>query len=316
MTLLTRLVDLAFPRHFSSVSRQCRGMSEGRNLASEYLVGRAFAFALCLTLIGCTGADGAVTTSSSQPTATSTSSISTTTTSVSTTTSAPASTSTTSAAALEGTTIVLDPGHNGMNWAHPEEINEVVDIGNGTKACNTTGTSTDDGYAEAEFNWEVAVLARSRLEALGATVLLTRVNNEGWGPCITERAAIGNRAGADAVVSIHADGGTVEGRGFHVIHPAVVEGLTDDIAQESLRLAHALHRAYQKTGMPTADYIANGGFSERDDLGGLNLSDVPVVFLEAGNMRNGSDAALLTDPAFRARIADAIVRALLDFLRN
>lgn len=291
-----------------------RERNPDRHLANEAQVGWALAFAISLSLIGCSGADGAVTTSSSQPTTTS--SISTTTTSISTTTSAPTSTSTMSAAALEGATIVLDPGHNGMNWAHPQEINEVVDIGNGTKACNTTGTSTEDGYAEAEFNWEVAVLARSRLEALGATVLLTRLDNDGWGPCITERAATGNRAGADAVISIHADGGPAEGRGFHVIHPAVVEGLTDDIAEESLRLARALHRAYQETGMPLADYIATGGFSERDDLGGLNLSDVPVVFLEAGNMRNETDAALLTDPEFQEEVAVAIVTALIDFLRG
>lgn len=292
------------------------GMNPDRRLAKKGLVGWALAFALSVVLIGCTGADGAVTTSSSRPATTTTSSLSTTTTPVSTTSSAPTSTSTTSAAALGGSRIVLDPGHNGMNWAHLEEINEVVDIGNGTKACNTTGTSTEGGYAEADFNWEVAVLARSRLETLGATVLLTRQDNDGWGPCITERAALGNRAGADAVISIHADGGPAEGRGFHVIHPAAVEGLTDDIAEESLRLARALHRAYQQTGMPLADYIATGGFSERDDLGGLNLSDVPVVFLEAGNMRNETDAALLTDPGFREKTADAIVTALLDFLRG
>jgi N-acetylmuramoyl-L-alanine amidase len=260
--------------------------------------------ALCFVLIGCNGADGSVTTTSSQPTTTAVSPMSTTT----------APTSTTSVVRLAETTIVLDPGHNGMNWAHPEEINELVDIGNGTRACNTTGTSTDDGYAEARFNWEVAVLARSRLEALGATVLLTRTDNDGWGPCITERAAIGNRAGADAVISIHADGGPSEGRGFHVIHPAAVAGLTDDIASESLRLARALHIAYQGTGMPLADYIGTGGFSERDDLGGLNLSDVPVVFLEAGNMRNEIDATLLTDPAFQEEVAETIVTALVDFL--
>ena len=50
------------------------------------------------------------------------------------------------------------------------------------------------------------------------------------------------------------------------------------------------------TGRRVADYIGQDGFSVRDDLGGLNLSDVPAVFLEAGNMRNPADAALLTDP--------------------
>lgn len=209
--------------------------------------------------------------------------------------------------------MVIDPGHNGMNWAHPDEINRLVDVGNGTKACNTTGTTTDAGYAEPRFTWEVAQMVAQGLEAEGASVVLTRTDNEGWGPCIHERANIANRSGADAVISIHADGGPDDGRGFHVIYPARIDGLTDDIYDDSLRLARALRDAYLQTSMPVADYIADDGYSERDDLGGLNLSDVPAVFLEAGNMRNAIDAALLTDPEFQAEISDAIVSALIDF---
>ena len=253
------------------------------------------------------------TTTTTTPITTSTVGVTTTSTTMTSTTT-PTTTSTTTGALLAGRTVVLDPGHNGMNWAHPEEINRQVDIGTGVKACNTTGTSTEDGYAEPSFTWEVAQRTVPLLEALGATVVLTRSDNDGWGPCITERAAIGNEAGADAVISIHADGGPATGRGFHVIHPAVVNGLTDDIADDSRRLAEALHAAYQTTGMPIADYVAEGGFSVRDDLGGLTLSDVPVVFLEAGNMRNVEDAALLQDAAFQDAIAQAIAEAVVVFM--
>src|SRR5207253_8694044 len=41
------------------------------------------------------------------------------------------------ASGLAGRTVVIDPGHNGQNWAHTAEINRLVDIGNGTKACDT-----------------------------------------------------------------------------------------------------------------------------------------------------------------------------------
>jgi len=228
-------------------------------------------------------------------------------------TSAPPTT-TTVVTQLSGRMIVLDPGHNGMNWAHPDEINQIVDIGTGTKPCNTTGTSSADGYTEAEFNWDVALLVKAQLDELGAIVTLTREDNEGWGPCITERAAIGNSMGTDAVISIHADGGPETGRGFHIIYPKVVPGYTDDIAESSARLAEALHAAYLETGMPVADYIGTGGYSVRDDLGGLTLSDSPVVFLEAGNMRSSADLELLESPPFREAIAEAIVAALVDFL--
>ena len=254
---------------------------------------------------------------STEPPTLSTSTEPSTTTSVDTTT----TTSTTvpatpPAPALNGAIIVIDPGHNGRNWAHLGEINRMVDIGTGTKACNTTGTSTSEGYTEADFTWDVTQAAVPLLRDAGAEVILTRADNDGWGPCITERAAIGNDNHADAVVSIHADGGPEDGRGFHVINPAKIPGLTDDIYESSKRLAAAVHASYLRTGMPVADYIAENGYSERGDLGGLNLSDVPVVFLETGNMRNATDAALLEDAAFRQAIAESITDALILFLSD
>lgn len=226
----------------------------------------------------------------------------------------PETTTTAEPLPLAGRVVVIDPGHNGQNYAHPDEINRLVDIGTKTKACNTTGTAAADGYPEAQLNWEVSQLARDALIVRGADVVLTRTDNDGWGPCITERAAIGNEVHADAVVSIHADGAQPDGRGFHVIYLATIAGLTDDIAEPSLRLATALRAAMLATGMPISDYTAKDGFSERDDLGGLNLSDVPAVFLEMGNMKNATDAALLTDPAFQQQVAEAVATAVEQFL--
>jgi N-acetylmuramoyl-L-alanine amidase len=216
---------------------------------------------------------------------------------------------------LAGKTIHVDAGHNGQNWAHPDEINRPIDIGTQQRACDTTGTATDGGYSESEYTLDVALRLSSILQGAGANVVMTRTDNGGWGPCIDERAAIGNRAGAHAAISIHADGGPPGGRGFHVIAPASVPGLTDDIAGESGRLAGAVREAYGAgTGMPVADYIGGGGLSVRSDLGGLNLSDVPKVFIESGNMRNATDASLLTDPGFRQRVAESLAAGLDRFL--
>jgi N-acetylmuramoyl-L-alanine amidase len=223
--------------------------------------------------------------------------------------------SATGATPLRGTTIAIDPGHNGRNWAHPKEINRPVDAGTLRKACDTTGTATASGYAEPTFTFDVAVRLRRILRKAGAGVVLTRRSNAGWGPCITERAAIGNRAHADAAVSIHADGGPPSGRGFHVIYPPSIRGLTDDIARPSRCLALAMRHAYRAgTGRPYATYLGANGLSARSDLGGLNLSDVPKVFVETGNMRNGADAKLLEMPRFRERIARSIANGLARFL--
>ncbi|MEV2274672.1 N-acetylmuramoyl-L-alanine amidase [Nocardiopsis sp. NPDC049922] len=216
---------------------------------------------------------------------------------------------------LSDRVVVIDPGHNGGNADAPDEINAMVPAGPGEKACDTVGAETADGYAEHEFNWELSLLVRDRLEADGATVVLTRSDDEGVGPCIDDRARIGNEADADAAVSIHADGGPESGRGFHVITPGDVPGFTDDIVEPSRLLAGDLRREYREgTGVPYADYLADEGLDERTDLGGLNMSDVPKVFLEAGNLRNPEDAALLTDPGWRERAADAIARGVAVYL--
>jgi N-acetylmuramoyl-L-alanine amidase len=217
---------------------------------------------------------------------------------------------------LTGRTVVLDPGHNGGNAAHPEVINRPVAIGGGrSKACNTTGTATASGYTEARFTLSVARVAARRLRRDGAEVVLTRRDNRGVGPCIDRRARIGNRARADAVVSIHADGGPPGGRGFHVIRPSWIDGLTDDIHDESLRLGRALRAAYgARTGLPRATYLGGNGLVARADLGGLRLSNVPAVFVETANMRNATDAAKIRSPRFRRRIARGIADGVRRYL--
>ena len=172
------------------------------------------------------------------------------------------------------------------------------------------------GLPEPAFTFDVAdATAEDAARRPAPNVVLTRASNAGWGPCITERAAIGNRAQADAAVSIHADGGPASGRGFHVIYPPSIRGLTDDIARPSKCLALAMRHAYRAgTRLPYATYLGGNGLSVRSDLGGLNLSDVPKVFVETGNMRNRSDARLLESPRFRERIARSIAAGLARFL--
>ncbi|MFE9103317.1 N-acetylmuramoyl-L-alanine amidase [Actinomadura geliboluensis] len=212
------------------------------------------------------------------------------------------------ASPVSGKVIVLDPGHNGGNASHPEVINKQVFIGNGRKPCNTVGTSTPDGYAEHAFTWDVANRLARRLRDEGAKVTLTRENDTGVGPCITERAAIANRARADAALSIHADGAAASGHGFHVIVPAPVgenKGIVDASRRLGLDIRDAFHAG---TGLPFATYVGREGLDRRDDLGGLNLSTVPAAFIECGNMANAGDAAKMSSASFRQRMADSLAQ--------
>ena len=216
---------------------------------------------------------------------------------------------------MRGVTVVLDAGHNGRNAEHPERLAALVPAGGFTKACNTVGASTGSGYPEHAYAMDVVQRATVLLRARGATVVLTRQDDDGFGPCVDARAAVGNTARADAVVSVHADGAPVADRGFHVIAPALApDGGNAAVLEPSYRLAQVLRDEFRSTGMPVATYTAVDGLVQRRDLAGLNLSRVPVVLLESGNMRNAEDAATLSSSAWRDRAAAAVVTAVETFV--
>ncbi|MDX3374268.1 N-acetylmuramoyl-L-alanine amidase [Streptomyces sp. ME02-6991-2A] len=287
--------------------------------ARPLLVAAALA-ALCLTTVaGCGGSpdttEGKGADASPSPTA----SASTTTTP--TPKASPSPTEPLPQGPLTGKTVVIDPGHNPRNREHTKEINEQVDIGTGRKECDTTGTSTDAGYAEAQFTLDVSHRLRELLQAQGARVLLTHDDDRPFGPCIDERARIGNEAKADAVVSVHADGSAVGNRGFHVILPAAVKGGgadTSKIVKSSADLgARIAGHFVRATGSAPSNYIGGGtGLDTRDDLGGLNLSTVPKVFVECGNMRDPKDAALLTDASWRQKAAQGMADGIAAYVKG
>ncbi len=211
--------------------------------------------------------------------------------------------------------VVLDPGHNGGNATAPEQINRPVPAGRGrTKACNTTGTATDAGYPEHAFTWDVALRVRELLAEAGFEVVLTRPDDTGVGPCVDERAAIGNRNAAAAVVSIHADGNTAPGAtGFHVAYSA--PPLNPAQGEPASRLATTMRDAFGAAGFTPSTYIGEQGLSPRDDLGGLNLSEVPAVLVECGNMRDAAEAAAFTSEPGRQSYAAAIAAGVVAYLK-
>jgi len=218
---------------------------------------------------------------------------------------------------LRSVTVAIDPGHQLGNHNFPRETNALVPAGGFQKPCNTTGTSTNSGVPEATVTYRLARAVEQRLEGLGATVRMTRITNSEsqWGPCVDTRGEFGESVGADLMVSLHADGASASDHGFHVIAPTRGSPWTADIAGASLRLATSLRDALTASGLPPSNYTGEGtGLNVRDDLGTLNLSDVPVAMVEIGNMRNSGDANRMTSMSGRARQADALVRGIRTFL--
>lgn len=209
--------------------------------------------------------------------------------------------------------VVLDPGHNGRNAEFSAVINQPVPDGRGgTKPCNTTGTSTDAGYPEHAFTFDVAGRVAARLSAAGVRVVLTRPDDNGVGPCVDVRGRAGEAADADAVVSIHADGSLPRDSGFHVaLSDPPLAPAQDGPARQ---LALDLRDAMRAGGFRDSDYVGRDGLSPRTDLAGLNLATRPTVLVECANMRNPDEALLVASPEGREQVATAIAAGVLAFL--
>ena len=215
--------------------------------------------------------------------------------------------------ALAGAVIVVDPGHNGGNASHGRDIARTVDAGGFEKACNTAGAATAAGYSEAAFAWDVAVRVRALLEAAGATVILTRSDNEGVGPCIDQRGrtAAGVRGLATAVAPCR----RITARIWVPRHRSSGASRVDGEHCSSVRGArpHASGRARERRLLP-ANYIGSDGVDVRGDLGTLNWAGTPAVIVECGNMLNRDDAAVMSSEDGRQRIADALVAGVAAYL--
>ncbi len=216
---------------------------------------------------------------------------------------------------LAGVVIGIDPGHNGRSWTDPSFLNHLIWNGREMETCDTTGTATDGGYTEAQFNWNVASYLSADLKLEGARVVLTRHSNDGVGPCVNTRARIIDRAHARVAIDIHADGGPPSGRGFAILEP-VPDKTNAHVVKPSDRFARILRSSFASgTGMPISTYDGVDGLQPRDNLAGLNLTTVPKVLIECGNMRNATDAGMLVTPSFQKRAAKAIAAAITSFVR-
>ena len=145
--------------------------------------------------------------------------------------------------------------------------------------------------------------------------MMTRDSNRGVGPCVDQRAYILDRARVDVAIDIHADGGPPGGRGFAILVP-VPSAQNHAVVGSSGTLALFVRSAFFNVArMPWSTYDGTRAIAPRDDLAGLNLTTVPKVLIECGNMRNATDAAMLTSAAFQRRAATALLVGMTQFLR-
>jgi N-acetylmuramoyl-L-alanine amidase len=182
---------------------------------------------------------------------------------------------------LEGIKVMLDPGH----------------------MPSAPGASGPLATKEMDANFAIAEAAAQRLRLLGAIPLLTRATTTDE-VSLTDRPKQAVERGADLFVSIHnnalPDGANPfsRPRGYTVFyyHP------------HSQALGRAVHAAYVRS-IPLPDEGL-----QWDNLLVARLSAMPSILVENAHMIIPEQEAYLNDPAFRGKLADAIVAGLKAFL--
>ncbi|HEX4049101.1 MAG TPA: N-acetylmuramoyl-L-alanine amidase, partial [Elusimicrobiota bacterium] len=185
---------------------------------------------------------------------------------------------------LAGLRIMLDPGHT----SDPRD-----------------GATGPLGTREPTANFAIAQAVAARLRREGAVPLLTRASLTDDVP-LAARPELAVERGANLYVSIHnnalPDGSDPLSapHGFMVFyyHP------------HSLDLARALHASYVKE-VPLTDEGLKWG-----NILVTRLTDMPAVLVESTMMILPEQEAMLNEPAFRDRLAKAIVDGLRSFARG
>lgn len=177
--------------------------------------------------------------------------------------------------------IVIDPAHGGSDPGH---------IG-------------PAGLREDEWAFAIARGLEAALAAGGARVFLTRSATAG--PSDRERATLANRLNADLFLSLHLGCGDPGARGA----AAFYFGHERFHSESGLLLAEAILDEIRELGIVDARAHAK-------TFAVLRETRMTAVMIEAGHVSNPDEEALLADPAFHARIVEAIAQAVRRFARE
>lgn len=199
--------------------------------------------------------------------------------------------------------ICIDAGHQGKG----NNSKEAIGPGSSTqKAKVTTGaTGVSSHKNESQINLEIALKLKNELQARGYTVIMTRTS-QNVNISNQQRAAIGNQNKAGAVIHLHCDSiDNKSTRGAHTIAITKNNPYCPELYNSSSSLAKKVIQAYcAETG------IKNKGVSYRDDLTGLNWSQVPSIYIEMGFLSHPTEDQLLANDAFQNKCAKGIANGI------
>lgn len=196
--------------------------------------------------------------------------------------------------------IVIDPGHQ----AKANLKKEAIGPGSKTKKVKVTAGARGDysKKSESSINLAVAKKLKKELESRGYKVYMTRTS-QNVNISNKQRAQIGNKYKADAIIHIHCDDSSGHSaNGAHTIAPkSNNKYVSKSVKQKSQKLAKTMIKSFcKKTG------AKNRGVSYRNDLTNINWSKVPVIFIEMGFLSNKKEDKKLASSSYQTKCAKGI----------
>lgn len=188
-----------------------------------------------------------------------------------------------------GYTIVLDPGHGGLD---PGSIGRVSKV------------------KEAELNLKIATLLANKFTKIGISIVLTRTNENGlYGLYsnnykkrdMAKRKEIIENTKPNMVLSVHMNSFTnTKLRGAQVFY--------DKSSEISRSLAVSIQQFFT-SDLPASDKGVSIG-----DYFMLKCTDAPSVICECGFLSNAEDEKLLLTKSYQEKVADCIYKGVVAFL--
>ena len=175
---------------------------------------------------------------------------------------------------LKGVTVVLDAGHGG----------------------NDRGTTGARGTDEKDINILTAELLRSKLQAAGANVVMTRESDVFVD--LRKRVAISHQSSADAFISIHYD--ALEDSSVHGFTTYYTNSYQQELA-EYVHAGIASKVSLKDRGSRFGDYLV------------LRENRQNAILLELGYLSNPTEERAITTDYYREQATLGIYQGLLNY---
>lgn len=203
--------------------------------------------------------------------------------------------------------IVLDPGHAAVIASGYEPL------GPGSGQMKARGTSGTQGVStkvnEYQLNLKISLQLKTLLQKRGCKVILTRTDNKTALSNI-ERAAIANKAHADAYIRIHANGDSNSSlNGAMTICTTSHSPYVSSMYQKNKALSTALLNAYVKATGCRKQFVW-----ETDSMTGSNWSNVPTTIIEMGYMSNPAEDRRMQNSSYQKKMVSGIASGISNYL--